>query len=215
MNDQTSENEQIVERTDLQFHQSKLLEKQQKLERLYLNNTLKRSYLSPVRPFRQILKIVYWTITFQIADRLKRRQIAHLIGRSGLFDTGYYYRQNPEVEALGIDPLGHYLDVGAASGRNPHPLFDTEYYLKTCPEAADSGMNPLGSGRFRDESSGALHNARFTIRSQSPPPFRYGVLSKNLSGSRIIGYRSFGALFNDRLGSWIQSPSIVRCRILS
>ncbi len=143
MNDQTSENEQIVERTDLQFHQSKLLEKQQKLERLYLNNTLKRSYLSPVRPFRQILKIVYWTITFQIADRLKRRQIAHLIGRSGLFDTGYYYRQNPEVEALGIDPLGHYLDVGAASGRNPHPLFDTEYYLKTCPEAADSGMNPL------------------------------------------------------------------------
>jgi GT2 family glycosyltransferase/glycosyltransferase involved in cell wall biosynthesis len=143
MNDQTRENEQIVERTDLQFHQSKLLEKQQKLERLYLNDTLKRSYLSPVRPFRQILKIVYWTITFQIADRLKRRQIAHLIGRSGLFDTGYYYRQNPEVEALGIDPLGHYLDVGAASGRNPHPLFDMEYYLKNCPEAADSGMNPL------------------------------------------------------------------------
>ncbi|WP_013323094.1 hypothetical protein [Gloeothece verrucosa] len=92
---------------------------------------------------KRVLKICYWLITLQFKQRLQRRKTALLIIESGLFQTGYYWQQNPEVEKAGIDPLGHYLDYGAAQGRKPNPLFDTAYYLQQNPEVAQSGVNPL------------------------------------------------------------------------
>ncbi len=91
----------------------------------------------------QIKKVLYWTVTLQLPQRLKRRQIAQLISNSGLFDTGYYWEQNPDVKKSDIDPLGHYLDIGASEGRDPHPLFHTGYYIKQYPEVAESKINPL------------------------------------------------------------------------
>ncbi len=60
-----------------------------------------------------------------------------------LFDRDYYLSKNPDVAALGIDPLHHFLEVGAAAGRNPNALFDVQYYLQENPEVIESGMNPL------------------------------------------------------------------------
>ncbi|MGA9996517.1 MAG: glycoside hydrolase family 99-like domain-containing protein [Pyrinomonadaceae bacterium] len=60
-----------------------------------------------------------------------------------LFDAEWYLRENPDVAQTGLDPLEHYLRLGANEGRAPHPLFDPKFYLKTYPEAAISGLNPL------------------------------------------------------------------------
>lgn len=62
---------------------------------------------------------------------------------AALFDAEWYLRQNPDVAQKGLDPLEHYLHVGAKMGRAPHPLFDPKFYLKTYPDAAISGLQPL------------------------------------------------------------------------
>jgi hypothetical protein len=55
---------------------------------------------------------------------------AALIRASGLFDTDYYLGRYPDVAASGLDPVDHYLQVGAAKGYDPSPLFDTGYYAR-------------------------------------------------------------------------------------
>ena len=55
---------------------------------------------------------------------------ADLIRNSGLFDAGYYRARYPDVAESGIDPVDHYLRIGAAKGYDPSPLFDTGYYAR-------------------------------------------------------------------------------------
>ena len=42
-----------------------------------------------------------------------------------------------------MDPIEHYLWLGARLGQNPSLKFDTSHYLKTYPDVAKSGANPL------------------------------------------------------------------------
>jgi hypothetical protein len=53
-----------------------------------------------------------------------------------LFDSAFYLERNPEVK---MNALEHYLTIGAAEGRDPHPFFNTRYYARQ----AGYGMNPL------------------------------------------------------------------------
>jgi glycosyltransferase involved in cell wall biosynthesis len=92
---------------------------------------------------KKIFKAFYWIITFQLKKRLKRRKNAQLISKSELFDTDYYWKNNPDVKKLGIDSLGHYLDIGASKNLDPNPLFDTSYYLEEYQNVARLGLNPL------------------------------------------------------------------------
>jgi len=55
---------------------------------------------------------------------------ATLIRNSGLFDADYYCARYPDVVASGLDPVDHYLQIGAAKGYDPSPLFDTGYYAR-------------------------------------------------------------------------------------
>ena len=55
---------------------------------------------------------------------------AGLIRASGLFDVDWYLATYPDVAASGMDPVDHYLQVGAALGYNPNPLFDTNFYAR-------------------------------------------------------------------------------------
>jgi len=66
-----------------------------------------------------------------------------LIARSGLFDPRWYLRTYPEVARAGMDPLTHFLTLGAAMGRDPGPGFDTRNYQRSCPEAEREGLNPV------------------------------------------------------------------------
>lgn len=55
---------------------------------------------------------------------------AGLIRASGLFDVDWYLARYPDVAASGLDPIDHYLRIGAALGYDPNPLFDTNFYAR-------------------------------------------------------------------------------------
>jgi hypothetical protein len=55
---------------------------------------------------------------------------AGLIRASGLFDVDWYCERYPDVAASGLDPIDHYLRIGAARGYDPNPLFDTNHYAR-------------------------------------------------------------------------------------
>jgi hypothetical protein len=62
---------------------------------------------------------------------------------SPLFDRQWYLANNPDVAAVGADPWEHYLNYGAAEGRNPSPLFDGEWYFSQYPFVRAASANPL------------------------------------------------------------------------
>src|SRR5271157_6037532 len=66
-----------------------------------------------------------------------------LLRKSPLLDPVWYRQNSRDLRANPVDAARHYLEHGAAEGRNPHPLFDTKWYLSHTPEAAASGVNPL------------------------------------------------------------------------
>lgn len=67
----------------------------------------------------------------------------NLIRDSGLFDEAWYVARFPDVAALGLDPIDHWLRIGSRLGRSPGPAFDTAYYLATYPDVASAGVDPL------------------------------------------------------------------------
>ena len=79
-------------------------------------------------------------------DDLMRADFAkayRLARRSRHVHTTWYLNAYPDVEALGMDPIEHYLRYGAALGRNPGKNFDTRFYVETYPEVTERGLNPL------------------------------------------------------------------------
>ena len=48
-----------------------------------------------------------------------------------------------DVAAAEIDPLQHYLQFGAAEGRDPSATFSTAAYLAANPDVEEAGANPL------------------------------------------------------------------------
>lgn len=66
-----------------------------------------------------------------------------LIRESELFDEKYYLTSNPDVASHASDAVRHYLDWGAAEGRDPSEHFSTSGYLKKYPDVAAAGLNPL------------------------------------------------------------------------
>jgi GT2 family glycosyltransferase/SAM-dependent methyltransferase/glycosyltransferase involved in cell wall biosynthesis len=58
------------------------------------------------------------------------------------FDLLGYQADNPGISATGLDPVAHYLDVGATDGLDPHALFDTVWYRDT-HLGGDTAINPL------------------------------------------------------------------------
>lgn len=68
---------------------------------------------------------------------------AMLLLNSGLFDPEWYLRHYPDVLVSGIDPVVHYLQSGAAEGRNPGPGFDGAWYLSQYADVAENKINPL------------------------------------------------------------------------
>lgn len=69
-------------------------------------------------------------------------QVAIIKGTGELH--GIWYRKKyPDVAACNMDAATHYIQYGAALGRNPGKHFDTKFYLDTYPDAVASGLNPL------------------------------------------------------------------------
>lgn len=65
------------------------------------------------------------------------------IKQSGLFDESWYRTQYPDVAEAGVDPVEHYLWIGAEMGRDPAPSFCTIAYGKQHADSLAKGENPL------------------------------------------------------------------------
>jgi len=62
---------------------------------------------------------------------------------SGEFDEKWYLEQYPDVRALGMDPVEHYLWLGARMGRKPSPGFRLAGATPLHEEADAATVNPL------------------------------------------------------------------------
>ena len=92
---------------------------------------------------KRLAKLLHWTLTLRLRQRLRERRVADRIRESGLFDVAYYLAASPESpEAIG-DPILHYVRDGAAEGRDPSAAFDTDFYQETNEDVRSSGANPL------------------------------------------------------------------------
>jgi len=90
------------------------------------------------RGFRIAARHVWWSITLQLPGKLsERREFATL------FDGEWYLKTYADVAQSGVDPLSHYMSVGATEGRDPGPNFSTRVYNAINPDVAKSGINPL------------------------------------------------------------------------
>jgi len=65
------------------------------------------------------------------------------IADSPYFSAEWYLRTYPDVEFSGMDPVQHYLHVGAPLGRDPGPGFSASFYLERHADVREAGHNPL------------------------------------------------------------------------
>lgn len=89
------------------------------------------------------------------------------------FDADWYRRCYPDILESGYDPLFHYLECGAAEGRDAGPGFSTEAYLADHPDVAARGENPLVhfafTGRFEGRAARAAVAAPIATVTAAPP----------------------------------------------
>lgn len=68
---------------------------------------------------------------------------AATIRQSGLFDVDWYIAKNVDVATSGVDPVMHYLKVGASRGADPSKTFSTLGYIERYGDIRRAGVNPL------------------------------------------------------------------------
>jgi lipopolysaccharide biosynthesis protein/GT2 family glycosyltransferase/SAM-dependent methyltransferase len=110
-----------------------------------------RQALSPYprlrRNIKRALRLVWWTATFQLPQKLRaRRRLLkdrELIAGSPLFDAAWYLAHYPDVAAAAWDPALHYALHGATERRDPGPKFDAGWYLDHNTDVKATGVNPL------------------------------------------------------------------------
>ncbi|PFG08986.1 hypothetical protein [Marinobacter sp. LV10MA510-1] len=94
------------------------------------------------------------------ADKIQQQKSE--IESSGLFDETWYLEYHQDVAEAGLNPIEHYLKIGAYEGRNPSESFDTTWYLIYYRDVTESGLNPLvhylryGQNEERASRPGAL-----------------------------------------------------------
>jgi GT2 family glycosyltransferase len=137
-----------------------------------------------------------------------------LLAASGLFDPVYYLEHNEDVAKSGVDPLIHYVDLGAARGANPSALFDTVYYTQTNPDVARSQMNPLrhfivhGRRERRLPRPKPSLNAPLGDWTLPPPPVRR-VDKESLKPTprRIVIYTAVAGGYDDLQAPLVRPPN--------
>lgn len=79
------------------------------------------------------------------------------------FNGPWYFSQNPEIAAAGINPFAHYLLAGAAAGLDPSPEFAGSWYATAHPDLAETGGNPLAHYLLNYRSGGCDPHPLFDV----------------------------------------------------
>ncbi len=104
---------------------------------------LKLGTLTTLRKGRNAFHLALWLLRYGPFKGFRFMKWFALLRYSPLFDVPFYLHRNPDVLRAGINPIMHYIEYGAAEGRDPNPLFDTSYYLEQNPDVANADINPL------------------------------------------------------------------------
>lgn len=70
-------------------------------------------------------------------------EIVDTVKKSGLFDEKWYLAAHQDVGLVGLDPVEHYVRIGARLHRDPGPKFSTKAYVDSYPDVVSLGINPL------------------------------------------------------------------------
>jgi hypothetical protein len=105
--------------------------------------TLERRFPQTARTFVAASKVIWWTVTARLPNRLRLRSAIRDIQSSGLFDEDWYIRTYPDVLTLGLPPLMHWCLVGWRKRHCPSPLFDTAWYLDRNPDLSTAALDPV------------------------------------------------------------------------
>jgi glycosyltransferase involved in cell wall biosynthesis len=85
---------------------------------------------------------------------LNNQTLLDTIRESGLFDEAWYLDAYPDVRKVGMDPIAHYLWLGARLGRDPSPEFCRADYLAANLDVASDGIDPfvhfVTAGKFEN-----------------------------------------------------------------
>lgn len=68
---------------------------------------------------------------------------AQRVRSSRFFDAQWYLEQYPDVAALDLDPVEHFLWIGHKLGRSPSAIFSVPGYLGAHKDVKAAGINPL------------------------------------------------------------------------
>ena len=91
------------------------------------------------RPFRVLRRL----LTRSRAKPVVRVEDIARIRASGVFDEDWYLVTYPDVAALKMDPVHHYLAHGCGEGRDPSPAFSTRAFYDAHPKLIRSEQNAL------------------------------------------------------------------------
>jgi glycosyltransferase involved in cell wall biosynthesis/GT2 family glycosyltransferase len=97
--------------------------------------------------------------------KLARRALTRIVNTPGLsateletvsaeFDDKFYLASYPDVEAAGIDPFTHYMELGWREGRDPSSKFGTNYYLLSNKELEFNRLNPFAHYILKGRNEG-------------------------------------------------------------
>lgn len=75
--------------------------------------------------------------------QLPEPELIKRIKEAGLFDADWYRTRYPDVAALNIDPLEHFLQIGERLGRDPSAKFSTKRYLNDVGRKIEPGQSVL------------------------------------------------------------------------
>lgn len=95
---------------------------------------------------------------------------ARTLRGSGEFDADFYLASAWDVRATGRDPVLHYLEIGAAEGRDPSAQFSTLGYLRRNPDVLRAGANAL----FHYLRHGRSEGRAAPVQSQPSPALSVG-----------------------------------------
>lgn len=90
----------------------------------------------------------------QVSSILKNRIKA--ISKSGFFHSTWYLAAYPDVEALGMTPVEHYLRFGDMMGRSPGASFDAQFYRQIYGDFIQPGETALESYLRVEREAGRL-----------------------------------------------------------
>ena len=112
-----------------------------------------------------------------------------VLAASGLFDTAWFDRRNPDLRAAGVEPLVHFHRYGWREHRLPNAYFDTGWYLRYNRDVVSAGLDPLLHYFEYGEAEG-----RRPIEHFDPEWYRakYGVLNGESCLAHFLRHRLEG-----------------------